>query len=150
MSGWIMWVVAACVLGVGEVLTRRFLLAPLALGAVLAAVVEVAGPGGAASWIVFAAISLLVLFAVRPIARSRIQTQASIRTSKAALIGRNAIVLEAIANSEGAGCVKIGGEVWTARALDDDRVIERGTRVEVVEIKGATALVTATDAAGPE
>ncbi|MGZ4285612.1 MAG: NfeD family protein [Solirubrobacteraceae bacterium] len=38
--------------------------------------------------------------------------------------------------------MKIDGEVWTARALYDDQVIERGTRVEVVDIKGATALVT--------
>jgi len=47
-----------------------------------------------------------------------------------------------IANDEGVGCVKIDGEVWTARSLDDDRVIEKGTRVDVIQIKGATALVS--------
>jgi membrane protein implicated in regulation of membrane protease activity len=57
-----------------------------------------------------------------------------------ALVGQ-AIVLETISNHEGEGCVKIDGDVWTARAFDDDRVIERGARVEVVDIKGATALV---------
>jgi membrane protein implicated in regulation of membrane protease activity len=31
--------------------------------------------------------------------------------------------------------------VWTARSLDDDVEIEPGKRVEVVQIKGATALV---------
>jgi len=31
--------------------------------------------------------------------------------------------------------------VWTARSYDEDAVIEAGERVEVVEIKGATALV---------
>ena len=51
-------------------------------------------------------------------------------------------MLERIANNEGVGCVKIDGEVWTARAYDDDHVIDRGTRVYVVEIKGATALVS--------
>jgi membrane protein implicated in regulation of membrane protease activity len=52
------------------------------------------------------------------------------------------MVLERIVNDEGVGCVKIdGGEVWTARSLDDDDVIEAGERVEVVDIKGATALV---------
>jgi membrane protein implicated in regulation of membrane protease activity len=51
-------------------------------------------------------------------------------------------VLERIANHEGVGCVKIDGEVWTARALDEDEVIEAGTRVHVVQIKGATALVS--------
>jgi membrane protein implicated in regulation of membrane protease activity len=64
------------------------------------------------------------------------------RTGAAALVGKQAVVLERIANHEGVGCVRIGGEVWTARALDDDRVIEKGTRVDVIDIKGATALVS--------
>ena len=65
-----------------------------------------------------------------------------IRTGTDALIGKHAVVLERIENYEGVGCVKIDGEVWTARSLHDDEVIERGTRVEVVDIKGATALVS--------
>jgi membrane protein implicated in regulation of membrane protease activity len=52
------------------------------------------------------------------------------------------MVVERIANNEGAGCVKIDGEVWTARSYIDDEVYEAGTRVQVVEIRGATALVT--------
>ena len=50
-------------------------------------------------------------------------------------------MLERIANDEGVGCVRIDGEVWTARAYDDDHVIAVGTNVDVVGIKGATALV---------
>jgi membrane protein implicated in regulation of membrane protease activity len=51
------------------------------------------------------------------------------------------MVVERIANHEGVGRVRIDGEVWTARALDEDQVIEAGTSVHVVDIKGATALV---------
>ena len=65
-----------------------------------------------------------------------------IRTGTHALIGKRAIVLERIANNEGVGCVKIEGEVWTARSYDEDDVYDVGERVEVVEIRGATALVT--------
>jgi membrane protein implicated in regulation of membrane protease activity len=65
----------------------------------------------------------------------------AIRTGAAALIGQHALVLERIANNEGVGTVRIGGEVWTARAYDEDEVIPAGERVEVVEIRGATALV---------
>ena len=50
------------------------------------------------------------------------------------------IVLEKV-DADG-GLVKIGGEVWTARAYDEDHVIEPGTRVEVMVIQGATALVS--------
>jgi membrane protein implicated in regulation of membrane protease activity len=142
MSGWILWVIAACALGIGEMLTTGFFLAPFALGAGLAALIDVAGAGDVASWLVFVLVSLLTLGVVRPIARSHMRTPPHIRTGTAALIGKQAIVLERIANSEGVGCIKIDGEVWTARAFDDDLVIERGTRVEVMDIKGATALVS--------
>ena len=39
------------------------------------------------------------------------------------------------------GQVKLAGEVWTARAFDEDEVLEPGTRVQVMKIEGATALV---------
>jgi membrane protein implicated in regulation of membrane protease activity len=49
---------------------------------------------------------------------------------------------ETIVNDDAVGKVRIDGEVWTARTYDDDHVIEAGTRVHVMEIKGATALVS--------
>jgi membrane protein implicated in regulation of membrane protease activity len=79
---------------------------------------------------------------VRPIAKRHLYQPPQLRTGTAALVGTSAIVLDRIANDEGVGSVRIGGEVWTARAYDDDHVIEAGTRVQVVEIRGATALVT--------
>jgi membrane protein implicated in regulation of membrane protease activity len=141
MSGWVLWVVAAGVFGIGEMLTMGFFLAPFALGAAAAAIVDVAGAPELAAWIVFVAVSLLTLVLIRPIARSHMKAPPQIRTGAAALIGKQAVVLETIANHEGVGCVRIDGEVWTARAYDDDEVIEQGKRVQVVEIRGATALV---------
>jgi membrane protein implicated in regulation of membrane protease activity len=141
MSGWILWVVAACAFGVGEMLTTSFFLAPFALGAAVAAVVAVAGAGALASWVAFIAVSVLTLLTLRPIVVRRLHSGPQLRTGAAALVGKPAIVLETISNREGVGCVKIDGEVWTARAFDEDQVIERGARVEVVDIKGATALV---------
>jgi membrane protein implicated in regulation of membrane protease activity len=141
MSGWVLWVIAACALGIGEMLTTGFFLAPFALGAGLAAIVDAAGAPELAAWIVFVFASVLTLAVLRPIALSHLKVPPQIRTGTAALVGKQAIVLERIANHEGVGCVKIDGEVWTARSLDDDRVIEQGARVEVVQIKGATALV---------
>ena len=37
--------------------------------------------------------------------------------------------------------MKLEGETWTARAYDEDRTFAPGTRVQVIEIRGATALV---------
>ena len=141
MDAWIIWLIAAGVLGVGEMHQGAFYLAPFALGAALAAVVSLLGAGAAVSAVVFVAASAIVFATLRPVARRHRQLPPSIRTGAAALVGRPAIVLERIANDEGVGCVRIGGEVWTARSYDDDEVIDAGERVEVVEIRGATALV---------
>jgi membrane protein implicated in regulation of membrane protease activity len=142
MSAWVLWVIAAGAFGIGEMLTTGFFLAPFAIGAALAAIVAGAGVAELVAWIVFVVASVMTLGFVRPIAIAHMRTPPQLRTGTAALVGKHAIVLERIANHEGVGCVRIEGEVWTARAYDDDQVIEAGTRVDVVEIKGATALVT--------
>ncbi|UGS35845.1 NfeD family protein [Capillimicrobium parvum] len=141
MDPWVIWIVAACVLAVGEIATVSFFLGPFAAGAVVAAIVALAGGGWVASTIVFLVISVLVLLFVRPVARRHLRQGPMLRTGAAALVGRNAIVVETIANDEGTGSARIDGEVWTARAFDDDRVIAAGERVHVIEIRGATALV---------
>src|SRR5438105_5040149 len=132
MSGWVLWVIAAAVFGIGEMLTTSFFLAPFALGAGLAAAVDAAGAGGLLSWVVFVIASLLTLGVVRPIAKSHMHTPAALRTGAAAMVGKRALVLERIANDEGVGCIRVDGEVWTARALHDDEVNEQGARVEIV------------------
>jgi membrane protein implicated in regulation of membrane protease activity len=142
MDVWVIWLVAACVLGVGEMHTGGFYLAPFAVGAALAAVVGLLGVGALLSAIVFVLASGIVFAALRPVAQRHRRLPPSIRTGAAALVGKPAVVLERIANDEGVGCVKIdGGEVWTARSYDEHEVIPAGERVEVVEIRGATALV---------
>ena len=141
MDAWIIWLVAAALLGIGEMHQGGFYLAPFALGAALAAVVSLLGVGAGLSAIVFLAASAIVFATLRPVARRHRRLPPSIRTGAAALIGRPAIVLERIANDEGVGCVRIDGEVWTARSYADDEVLDVGQRVEVVEIRGATALV---------
>lgn len=142
MDGWLLWVIAACLLGAGEMHSGGLYLLPFAVGAALAAVVTLLGVGALLSGVVFIAASGIVVGTLRPVARRHRRLPPSIRTGAAALVGRRATVLERIANDEGVGCVRIeGGEVWTARCYDDDEVIDAGERVEVVEIRGATALV---------
>jgi membrane protein implicated in regulation of membrane protease activity len=142
MEPWVLWLIAAVVLGIGEIATMGFFLAPFAAGALVAALVAAAGTGTAITLVVFLLVSIAALAALRPIARSHRKVPAALRTGTAALVGRKAMVVERIANNEGVGCVKLDGEVWTARAYDDDDVIEQGRRVHVVEIRGATALVS--------
>src|ERR671935_72717 len=75
----------------------------------------------------------------RPIARAHLRMPSQLRTGTAALVGARGVAVERI-DAHG-GRVKIGGEIWTARAFDEAQVIEPGARVEIVKIEGATALV---------
>jgi membrane protein implicated in regulation of membrane protease activity len=142
MDPWVIWLIAAVVFAVGEIATLGFFLAPFAGGALLAAIVSAVGAGQLASWAVFLLVSLLALAALRPLARSHRRMPAQLRTGTAALVGRNATVLDEIANHDDTGTIRLEGERWTARAYDDDDVIAPGTRVRVMEIRGATALVS--------
>ncbi len=141
MDAWIVWAILAVVFGFGELHTAGFFLAPFAVGAVLAAVVGLAGVGLLGTTIVFLIASFATLGLLRPLALRHRHVPAALRTGTAALIGRRAVVVERIANDQGIGLVKIGGEVWTARSIEAGGVIDAGTPVEVVEIRGATALV---------
>ena len=137
---WVYWIVAAGVLAAGEMVTTGFFLGPIALAAALAAVVAAVGGGAALEWIVFVVASVASLGLLRPVARRHLHLPAATRTGAAALVGSRAVVLERV--DADSGQVKIGGEIWSARAYDEDQVIEPGTRVEVLRIDGATALVS--------
>lgn len=141
MDAGIVLLVAAFLFGVGEMHTNGLYLGPFAIGALAGAILSFAGAGLAASLIVFALLSILILVMLRPLAARHRRLPPAVRSGAAALVGRDAIVLERIANHEGVGCVKIGGEVWTARSYDEDEVLDPGEQVQVVEIRGATALV---------
>src|SRR5215211_9434046 len=116
MDDWVWWIVAAGLLAVGEMATVSFFLGPIAVAAVLAAVVAAAGVGLPVQWIVFILASLGSLAVLRPIARRHLRTPARIRTGTAALVGSRALVLDRVDADHGQ--VKIGGEVWTARPYD--------------------------------
>ena len=142
MDEWVIWLLLGIAFSVGELVTLGFFLAPFAGGAFAAALVAGIGLGTGPAVAVFAVVTLVLLLFLRPIATRHLRTPPEIRTGTAALIGKEAMVLERIANDEGVGTVRIDGEVWTARSYDEDQIIEAGARVHVMEIRGATALVT--------
>jgi membrane protein implicated in regulation of membrane protease activity len=142
MDTWVIWLIAAVIFAIGEMATTSFFLAPFAGGAAIAALLAVAGAGATIEWAVFLVVSILLLAALRPVAREHQRTRSRIKTGTAALVGQTATVVERIANAEGVGCVRLDGEIWTARAYIEEETFEPGARVQVLEIRGATALVS--------
>jgi membrane protein implicated in regulation of membrane protease activity len=140
MEDWVVWMIAAGVLAVGEIFTLSFFLGPIAVAAAVAAVAGLIGAGLAIQIAVFITASAASLVVLRPIARRHLRTPAQLRTGTAALVGERAVVLERV--DRDGGQIKLAGEVWSARSFDEDEVLEPGARVQVMQIQGATALVS--------
>jgi membrane protein implicated in regulation of membrane protease activity len=140
MPAWLIWAIVAVLLSFGEMATPgMFFLGPVALAALAAGVVALAGVGAALQLIVFIAVSIGSVLFLRPLARRHLHMPSAIRTGAAALEGTRALVVQRV--DVNGGRVRIGGEEWSARAYVEDGIYEPGTRVEVVKIEGATALV---------
>ncbi len=136
----VIWLIFALVLAGAEALTGSMFLLMLGGGALAAS---------ASSWlmdwpvwadgVVFLIVSVLLLVLVRPALRRRLTPATGAQLGIKALEGRNAVVLDRVARDEGQ--VKLDGQVWTARPLNDGDVYEPGESVTVVHIDGATAVV---------
>ena len=139
MDSWIIWLIVAAVLGVAELLTTTLAFGLIAVAAVAAAVVGAFHLSFALQLVAFAVAAGAGLVFVRPIAIKHIKQPPALRTGVAALVGRSAIVLEEV--TEHGGRVRIDGEEWSSRPYDDSLVIPVGTKVDIMQIKGATVLV---------
>lgn len=136
---WVWWVVIALALGIAEVFTTFLVFGMFAIGAGAAALAASVGANVVLQALAFVLVSTALLITVRPVARRHLRTPPETRTGSAALVGQTGVVTQRV-DAQG-GRVKIGGEIWSARALHPEQVLETGTPVDVIEIQGATALV---------
>lgn len=136
VAAWMVWLVGGLILIAAEVASGTLWLLMIGAGALAAAVAAAISDNLVVSTIVFAVASIALAAGIRPMLRRRLRPGHDVRTNTQALIGAKATVI-------GPGRVKIGGEVWSARAHHhpDDEVFRTGASVIVVEISGATAVV---------
>ena len=139
MEDWVLWMIAAGVLAVGEIISLSFFMGPVAVAAIAAALAAAAGGGLAVQIVVFIVVSIASIGVLRPVARRHLKTPSQLRTGTQALVGKQAEVLERV--DRRGGQIKLAGEIWTARSYDEDDVLEAGTQAHVMKIDGATALV---------
>ncbi|MDA8318951.1 MAG: NfeD family protein [Actinomycetota bacterium] len=135
----VVWLVVAVALGVAELLTTTLTFGLVAVGSLAAALTSGLGGGWALQVAAFAAVSLAGLVLIRPVAMRRLRRRSTLPTGTAALVGQTGYVLADV--SPRGGLVKIGGEEWSARPYDEVSIIQAGSTVDVLQIKGAVALV---------
>lgn len=136
------WIVLGAVLAIAEIFTATLFLVMFAVGAFAAAGAAALGAPVPIQAVVFAAVSALTVVAARPVIQRHRHSAAGSDEQPlglAALEGANALVLERVDADH--GLVKIDGELWSARSYDATQVFAPGERVQVIQVRGATALV---------
>jgi len=140
---WQTWLSIGLLLAAAELATVDFTLLMLAVGALAGCLVAALGLNVVVQVIVAATVSVSLLGFVRPSIARRLHAGPTLKSGPEALVGKDGLVLERVTAHNGR--VKLQGEIWSARALDGDSVIEPGSRVSVVRIEGATAVVFGAD-----
>jgi membrane protein implicated in regulation of membrane protease activity len=135
---WVLWLALSVGLAAAELLSLDLILLMLAVGALGGAVVAAVQGPVILQVLVALAISLGMLTFVRPNVVRRLHRGPELTTGHAALVGKQAIVLETV--DARTGRIKLRGQIWSARSVDES-VIAPGSTVDVYEIDGATAVV---------
>ncbi|MRJ77562.1 NfeD family protein [Aeromicrobium sp. SMF47] len=136
---WATWLGLAVVLALIELVSLDLVLLMFAIGALSAAVVAAVGGPVWLAIVVFALVSVMLLFLVRPPVVEKLHAGPTLKTGPEALVGATGIVVEPVTPLDGR--ILLRGEIWSARAMDD-AAYETGHHVLVTQIDGATAVVT--------
>lgn len=145
--GWLIWIGAAVLLGIIELLTVDLFFLTLALAALAGGAAGAAGASVTMQIAIFAGVSVLLLVFVRPWAKRLLdRSTPDIATNAQALVGKHAVVTAPLVGSDGR--VRLEGGVWSARSRDG-KVFPVGSQVTVVAIDGATAVVGPYDTTVP-
>ncbi len=144
--GWVVWLAIALLLVIVELVSLDLVLLMFGLGALAAAAATAAGIPFIVAAIVFAVVSVALLFLLRPPLVAKLHSGPTLTTGHGNLVGTTAVVVEPV-DRQG-GRVQLSGELWSARTTGDN-AFDTGTEVLVTQIDGATAVVAGTTSTSP-
>lgn len=139
----IIWLGIVIILIVVEIITLGLTTIWFAGGAAVACIAALLGASLLVQVILFMAVSVVLLFATRPVAMKYMNKNRT-KTNAASLIGREAVVIQTIENLKAQGQVMVNGMEWTARSVREGEVIEKDTVVKIERIDGVKLIVKKT------
>ncbi|EON23918.1 hypothetical protein CF8_2099 [Nocardioides sp. CF8] len=137
---WETWLGLTIVLGVAEMFSLDLILIMLAAGALVGMVAALLDLHIAIQILAASAASLAAIAVVRPSMVKRLHGGPELSLGHGKLVGKQGVVTEEI-SALAPGRIKLAGEFWTAEPYDETATIAAGETVEVLAIRGATALV---------
>jgi len=137
--GWA-WLCVIVVCIIIEALTMGLTTIWFAIGAIIAWIASSLGFKLEVQIVVFLVVSILCLIVTRPIAVKKLNIGKT-RTNADIIVGECVKVISTINNINNEGTVKARGQMWTARAFNNDDIIEKDEIVCVKEIRGVKLMV---------
>lgn len=137
---WQFWIILAGIFFIIEMATIGFLVFWFGIGALIAMIVSLFTSSIAIQTTVFILSSTVLLFFTRPFVNKFTKKESEVQTNAYSIIGKRGIVVKDIDPIYGKGQIQIGTEIWSAKSFDD-RKIEKGMEVEILEIDGVKAVV---------
>ena len=134
------WLGILAVLLIIEAITAELTTIWFAGGALVAAIAAYCGAGVVLQFVLFFAVSLVLLIFTRPVA-VRYMNHNVEKTNAESLLGKRAVVIEKIDNLAQTGHVRIRDIEWMARTSDDSVKIPENAVVEIEEIHGVKLIV---------
>lgn len=141
--GPIIWLIAAGLLFLGELLVADMSLLMLGTAAAITAGVAVVDIPVWAEILVFGAASVALILAIRPMLRRRLlKNSQEHKFDDSELAGKRAEVIEPVSDqAQSGGMVRVAGELWSARSANPGDTYSAGESVQVLSIDGTTAVV---------
>jgi len=138
LYGW-MWIAVIAVAIIVEVVTDQLVSIWFVPGAIIATILDYFEVG-----IVWQVLVVLILAAAgivfaKTFLAKKLDSKI-IKTNVEAIIGERCVVTEKIDNYVGCGQVKIKGQIWSARGVEEDSVFEEGESLRVVAVEGVKVI----------
>lgn len=140
---WIFWAVLGVGLLVAEIFTLSFFLFWFGIGALAAALVGLMGFGFIWQFVAFAVVSTALTIMSRTIFTNPwlSRGEGDPKLGVDALPGKIGTVIQASKGSLNSAGVRVYGSEWTAYPEDGESEFEKGEKVEVVRVEGASIYV---------
>jgi membrane protein implicated in regulation of membrane protease activity len=134
------WLLLAAIFVVIEIITLGLTTIWFATGAFVAALAGAVGAPLCLQVILFLVVAVVMIVLIRPLATKHLNNKAE-KTNVEAIIGKVGMVIETIDNVKETGRVQLEGMEWMARTKDASVVLEKDTKVRVLEVSGVKVIV---------
>lgn len=137
---WTVWLTVAVLLVLLEMFSLDLVFLMLSIGAFFGLGLSLFTDNIALQVLLAIAVALAMLYFIRPPMVRRLHRGEDLTSGALGLVGKEGFVLEPMSATQ-PGRVKIGGDEWSALP-DGEGTIPAGTKVTIVAISGATAVVS--------